>query len=71
VAVVHLGEPAYRAACGWRIAAANMSEDPRATTCQRCITTLKYTHALEHARVVEALAYPKEDHPCLNPPSAT
>lgn len=67
MAVVHLGEPQWRAACGWRIPAENMSTDPHAVTCQRCVTTLKYTSALEFAEVTDALSYPKEEHPCLNP----
>jgi hypothetical protein len=42
--------------------------DTDAVTCPACRLTGIYTiHAQRHREVVEALAYPKEDHPCLNP----
>lgn len=44
--------------------------DTDAVTCPLCRFTTDYQDAaLRHHEVVEALAYPKEDHPCLpNPP---
>lgn len=44
-----------------------ISSDPRVTTCGRCPTTLRWRRAKEHADVIDANAYPKEDHPCLLP----
>lgn len=45
--------------------------DTDQVTCPACIRTLIYTDAAHrHREVVEALAYPKEDHPCL-PPTPT
>lgn len=43
--------------------------DTDLTTCPRCWDSDAYqiAHHL-HRDVVEALAYPKEDHPCLTPP---
>lgn len=43
--------------------------DTDLTTCPRCWDSDAYqiAHHL-HRDVVEALAYPKEDHPCLAPP---
>jgi len=46
--------------------------DTDTVTCPGCHRTGEYKlAALHHREVVEALAYPKEDHPCLNPPSST
>lgn len=49
--------------------------DTDAVTCFKCKSTpLFILAALRHREVVEALAFPKEDHPCLSnhhPPSTT
>lgn len=40
--------------------------DTDAVTCQLCRFTTDYqSAAAEYENVVEALAYPKEEHPCL------
>lgn len=46
MAIVHLGEPRYRAACGTFPAKAT-STHTGGVTCLRCATTLKYERALE------------------------
>jgi hypothetical protein len=41
--------------------------DTDVVTCPACRRTELFTlSALRHCEVVEALAYPKEDHPCLS-----
>ncbi|UOK18416.1 hypothetical protein SEA_BRUHMOMENT_100 [Arthrobacter phage BruhMoment] len=46
--------------------------DTTLVTCFLCQSTSAYQVAAAQFReVVEALAYPKEDHPCLNPHSST
>lgn len=43
--------------------------DVEAVTCPRCHSTEVYQHALAQFNdVVDALAYPKEEHPCLKSP---
>lgn len=44
--------------------------DTDAVTCGACQLTEVYrlTHQ-RHQEVVDALAYPKEEHPCLTPPT--
>ncbi|QGJ92888.1 hypothetical protein PBI_BEAGLE_110 [Arthrobacter phage Beagle] len=71
MAVVHLAHPGYRAACGQHppISHTLVTAD---VTCLRCPTTLKFAlrqkeERLEYQQVVDALASPKEDHPCLTP----
>ena len=42
--------------------------DTDLVSCRRCQNTELFAlAALRHREVVEALAYPKEDHPCLTP----
>jgi hypothetical protein len=66
VAVVHLAHPGYRAACGQNPPIQHTLVTSK-VTCLRCPTTLKYASRREFEQVVDALAYPKEEHPCLTP----
>ena len=61
----HTGGISQPTACG---AMAFNTPDTDAVTCPLCRHTMLYIHAAQlHREVVEALAYPKEDHPCLPP----
>lgn len=78
MAVVHLAHPGYRAACGQNPPISHTLATSE-VTCLRCPTTLKFSLRKEHElreylEVVDALASPKEEHPCLSttvPPNGT
>jgi hypothetical protein len=61
----HKGGIAEPTACG---AFEFNTLDLDAVTCGLCRVTNDYKRAHQrHQEVVDALAYPKEDHPCLTP----
>lgn len=63
-----VGSPTPRGVCGTHGTA---TPDTDLVTCGRCTRLAVYTKAASlHRDVVDALSYPKEEHPCL-PPSTT